>query len=400
MAGSNLTDGDMEKLLAKTSPKKESASSDVMGDGPRKDEKIMNTPKATRELTIIGTGDAGAVIASGIKTDNSDATVLIYNTSMQKADKWNMDKVIHPGGQDGSGKSRTFSKGVFKDGAFKSLEAVLLERAPKNWRYNVVTTSTDGGTGGGASPNIAKFTESTTKEVTIVIGVYPKLSEDERSQWNALNWQADIEKTELPYMIFDNEFYSELADHECYEKVDAEIVRAVKMFSGKLYGESNSLDNKDFSRLVSRNGRMNIYSSDRKPKVNEKLVDYLETVIKESCQPLPVSAEAYGLFIKAPADFIKTVNSDISPLTNVFGCTSKDIHMEESDDFCISLIISGSEAPNARLKVMKLRYDDLCQMRAKRESTVNGLLSGLIDPGSESAKKGKVLDNPMDALDI
>lgn len=400
MAGSNLTDGDMENLLAKTSQKKESASFDKSSDGQRKDDKILDKPKATRELVIIGTGDAGAIIASGVKTDIPDATVLIYNTSMQKADKWNMDKVIHPGGQDGSGKSRTFSKGVFKDGAFKSLETVLNEMGSKSWRYNIITTSVDGGTGGGASPNIAKFTESTTKDVTIVAGVYPKLSEDERSQWNALNWQADIEKTELPYMIFDNEAYAELSDQECYEKVDSEIVRAVKVFSGKLYGESNSLDNKDFSRLVSRSGRMNIYSSDRKPKVNEKLVDYLEMVIKESCQPLPVSAEAYGLFIKAPDEFIKSVNSDISSLMNTFGCTSKDIHMEESNDFCISLIVAGSEAPNARLKVIKLRYDDLCQMRAKRESTVNGLLSGLVDPGSEGAKKGKVLDNPMDALDI
>ncbi len=404
MGTSNLTDGDISNLM-KGAQEKKSENPVVKDNGPKTNKTnggmtMDIKPSNDRDLLIIGTGDAGAIIASGIKTGLPEARTFIYNTSMQKADVWNMDDFIHPGGQDGSGKSRAYSKGVFKDGAFKSLEALLKELPKHNWRYNIVTTSTDGGTGGGASPNVAKFTESATKDTTVVIGVYPKLSEDERSQWNALNWQADIEKTELPYMIFDNEHYGDLSDQACYEKVDAEIVRAVKVFSGKLYGESSSLDNKDFSRLVARNGRINIYSSDRKPRVNEDLGKYLEVLINESCQPLPVAAEAYGLLIKAPAEFIAGINTDISPLMSRFGCTSKDVHMEESTDFCISLIITGAGAPNERLKNMKMRYDDLMAMKVSKESTVNSLLNGLGDPAGEGSKKGKILDNPMDALDI
>ena len=396
----NLSEADINKAFPGTSfnTEDEAGISEKKAPSIVRNRSIEVTPEnIERQITIIGTGDGGANIASKIKEDVGLKTI-IYNTSKRSiVDRLSMDKFIHPGGEDGSGKVRSYSKDVFKSGAHKTLEGILKENPESKWAYNIIISTTDGGTGGGVSPNVAKYAEAVTGKPTIIVGVYPTLNEDARSQFNALSWQADVEKTELPYMAFDNNSFASESNMVRHEKINAEVSRAIHVFSGKLYGESDSLDNQDFAKLISRGGRICIYSSDRDLRVNESLDNYIFEMISTSSQPIPVEPEAYGLFVKGPKEMLENLDTNMTEVFHKFGGTSRDIHLEESNDVCISLIITGCGPASNRLKTIKKRYDDLMSPKKSTQPSVNTLLDGLQDP---SQVKGLRVSTEDDALNI
>lgn len=369
---SNLTDKEIQELVTDTTtveaPTTEPESGKIRG------------------LLLVGCGDGGCNIAMEIAKVVPESMTIAYNTSSQTVSKVRANWKIFPAGEDGSGKAREYSQEIFKNGPYKHLLKAVQDaaKAMQNLAYVVVTTTCDGGTGGGVSPIVAKFIHDNTNIPTIVVGVYPTLMEDAIAQYNAMRWQQDIEKTGLPYLVFDNNAAGDLPRARVHHEVNMDIAFAMRILAGNDFGSStiSSIDSRDILMLMNRiGGRISIVNSPRRPSVDTSLDEHILTLFKKSfCVP-PSHVTGIGLFVKAPADYLNRINTTLQDFTESVGLpNARYNHLEESDDFRVALICSGCSEASERIHQMRQRYDDIQASRVSVKSAVSDALSGITSP--------------------
>lgn len=305
---------------------------------------------ANRNLLVIGTGNGGCNIAATIKRKYPDNIGLIlYNTSQKGlrdiADV--ADRNIIIADADGSGKDRSLSKELFKRGAYKNaIEEIQQVSATKEYDYILICTTTDGGTGGGISPIMAKFIRDNISIPVMILGVFPSTVEDAVAQYNSIEWFNEVRKSEVPYIIFDNDGYNKMQHSEINEI----IANHVGVIVGEYFSDSelSQIDNQDMSNLLNDGGHICVYLGDH-PESS------MEDLVKKSHQPEADTAYACGVFMKGPESIIRS--NDPSRVREYFGSKVSFNHLEISNRTKIGVILSGCNPPEKRLRVMKDQYD-------------------------------------------
>lgn len=362
----------------------------------------------SRNFITVGLGDGGCNIASAIAKEISSTFTILYNTSTRAMDRLTGDARIFPDGKDGSGKLRSYSQNVFKQGAYKNLISVIQTVSDKiaNLEYILVTTTAAGGTGGGVSPIAAKFIADNVDIPVILIGVYPSITEDATAQFNAMTWQTEVIKTGLPYIILDNNDTS-VNTLSIHEKINQQAVAIAKILSGQMFGETNisSIDNRDMYMLLQHiGGRITAYGTNQKPGVGKTLDDTLLELIEKWNEPAPVVLGGVGLFLKGPEDMIRNADTSLTKLRSVFGDISVQyVHLEISDEVYIALVCSGCGEPAARLTMMRQKYDEITNSIKKQDSIVSSIITGVENPlGMADEDRPRKVRTEMDlsALDL
>lgn len=345
-----------------------------------------------RRLLVIGCGDGGTVISAKIKHDIPDTITICYNTSKGIMDKHgiNPDIVITPEEQDGSGKSRKLSKNIFKESELylQILDNVQrLEQEHPDIAMVVVVSSTDGGTGSGMSPMLTQLLRDNTQVPALLIGIYPSVSEGATSQYNMLSWQHEVTAVDAPYMIFDNEIPGVVSKTMVHTYINQYIADMLKVVTGDYYSPStiSSIDTMDlYTMLFGIGSRTMIVTSDKKPSTNQSLDDYLIDLIEHSYQPAPNYVTAMGLFVKGPASMLEKIDTSLQKVSQMYGGEDRNyLHIEESDDVQISLILSGMLEPTDRVSIAADRYKDIQAREEKREkmkSSASLLMEDMDDP--------------------
>ena len=367
-----------DQQLAKNlvgAPVEKKASTPVKGNPDR--EKLQSFK---RSITVLGLGDGGCKVSSDIGTALADTFTLGFNLSKRNDELFNLDKFISADSQDGSGKDRNFAKEIVSTP--KVMNTIVQETLSKRSDIFITAQSTGGGTGCGSGPKVAatladtlsngSVTEDRNKPV-IVIGMFPKLSDDSVSIYNSLQWQSEVEKIQLPYMVFNNAKVAGSLS-TTHDTVNEEIVSAVRILSGATFEKTdiNSMDSKDFINLINRAGRLNVYYTTRRPKQNEQMDDFIINLIAQSTQELPLYPEAYALLVKGPKELIENLDDDLSAISAKYGePTFKYKHIEEGDSVEIAFITAGSSIPKTAIDKLKTRYDEITYARSKQETIKN-----------------------------
>lgn len=368
---------------------------------------IIGPKKNTRRFIVIGAGDGGCNIGNAIHKLVPATYFIAYNTSNRAMENIEADIQVIPAGEDGSGKARTFSQYIFKKAAYKKLLELItsaIEDENIGADYILVTSTTDGGTGGGVSPMMAKFLSDNLNIPVMILGVYPSLKEDATAQYNAMKWQSEVEKFEIPYIILDNQ--DNLPKLQAQEKVNNQAAQIVSVLTGQPFGETNlsSIDNRDMFMLLSHIGkRICVYTTNKKPSVGETIEDALVGLLSQFNEPAPAFTRGYGLFIKAPADILNNADTSLVHIREICGnAPVQYTHMEESADITIALICSGCAEASDRVAIMKEVYDEIQSSLKESHSTVSSLLDGIDDPlgmpVGKAAKKSDEMD--LSALDM
>ena len=361
-----------------------------------------------RNLIIVGTGDGGCNIAQEINKACPDTYFVVYNTSARGMDKLNADVIIIPQEEDGSGKVRSYSKEVFcsANGYAQELLQAISSLADKinNLEYILVTTTADGGTGGGVSPMIAKFLNDNMDIPVIILGVYPSLTEDATAMFNALQWQSEVEKTGCPYIILDNNDPDVSFKLQVHQKVNAQAAQMVKILTGEMFGPTNisAIDNRDMYMLLKHiGGRICIYGQEGKPPVGKSIDEYIMDMIQYTNSPAPNEVEGIGLFIKGPETFVKNADTSLTKICATYGNAAiRYFHLEVSDDPYIAIIMTGNSEPTDRLMIMKQRYDEIMNNIKKTASSVTDIMSDMNNPLSKPEKKTAPKNMDLSALDF
>lgn len=367
---------------------------------------ISNLAKR-RNLIVVGCGDAGSMIASDIKKSIPETVGICYNTSPRGMDKIVADVTMVPDAQDGSGKARDYSKEVFRDGSYKHLlghiQTVLDSR--DDISYIVVTTSTDGGTGSGVSPMVAKIITDNVDVPVIICGVYPALSEDAMAQFNTLTWQSEVEKIGVPYMIFDNNMPG-MPKPMIHKLINSDIVEQLKVITGDIYGNSNisMIDSRDMYMLLAHTGgRIVIAENTERPVTGQTLDDYISaSMLSDNPCPPPSNVRGIGIFLKGPANLVTNLDTSLTKIRATYGDAAIQYHhIEESDEIHIAIIMSGCSEPETRLYEIKSRYDDIMCAQREKESKLSELMGGMVSPlGQVTRKKKETTEPDLSALDI
>ena len=356
-----------------------------------------------RKILVIGTGDGGCNIASDIKRAYPEIPVLGYNTSNRGTGDLKIDHFIIPRAEDGSGKERSYSKSILKRGVYKYV-LDNIDRFGPDADYIVITTTCDGGTGGGISPMLAKLFMSNMGIPVIVIGVYPALSEDARAQHNMLEWQKEIEDIGARYMIFDNNYYSDLPKAQMHTKVNRDIVNVIGILLGKDFGKTSiqAIDSRDMEMILNRYpGRIVIGVTNNRPRVGKTIGQVCVENCLNMSQPAPEAVQSYGLFIKGSKDFIGNVDTSAIDIRDQFGEGDMYTHLEISDSLEIALICGGCSTPSTRVSLAAQRYNEIMVGRKDdSRSIMDDIMNNLQDDVTEyhRAERREAID--LSALDL
>lgn len=428
MTSPKLTAPEMEDMIRMTNgssmgrestekkePTKEDLSIDLSAfddipDKTPKEEESLTADSKKRNILIVGCGDGGCNIAATIRNKIPDnSRCVMYNTSARALMQYRSiaASIVLPEEEDGSGKDRSYSKDVFRSGQYKRLlEEVngMISAAATPYDYILVTTTTDGGTGGGVSPIVAKFLKDNTTIPVIILGVLPSLAEDATAQFNALSWQTDVEKTGVPHIIFDNNTHAGTSKQAMHIAVNKAIAEAMTVISGTAYGDTliSAIDNRDMLMiLMNAAKRIVVVTKTDKPRVSETFDDFVLDMLKNSEQPMPKDATAIGIFVKGPKAFIESVDTSLMKVRSVIGNAQMYAHIQEADDVRISLIAAGCTAYDDRMYQMRQRYEDIMASMNHESIGAGDVLAGMANPFETTIEK-KVLtkDVNIDALDL
>ena len=413
---SNLSERDMQELINQNRvPNKNNAEFNMSAfDEPIAAEPVKETPLSAdskrRNLLVVGCGDGGCNIAAAIRDKiPNNSRCIMYNTSARALMQYRSiaSAIVLPEEEDGSGKDRSYSKDVFRSGQYKRLlEEVngVISKANVPYDYILVTTTTDGGTGGGVSPIVAKFLKDNTTIPVIILGVLPSLAEDATAQFNALSWQADVEKTGVPHIIFDNNTHSGSSKQAMHIAVNKAIAEAMTVISGTAYGDTliSAIDNRDMLMILMNAGkRITVVTTTDKPRVSDTFDDFIINMLKNAEQPMPKDAAAIGIFVKGPKSFIETVDTSLMKVRSVIGNAQMYAHIQEDDEVRISIIAAGCIAYDDRMYQMRQRYEDIMESMNHESIGAGDVLVGMANPFETKIEK-KILTKEVntDALDL
>jgi cell division GTPase FtsZ len=333
--------------------------------------KTSVTPKKenfTRNLVIVGTGDAGCKVATEVKRGIEDVKTLGFNSSRRNESLWNLDTFIHLPAEDGSGKDRLFARQRLEesDATVKLSDAVLLERPD----VVCIMHSTGGGTGSGTAANIAidlynQCVDNTVDMPVILVTMLPEIHDDPVAIFNTIECQKEINKLTLPYMTFNNNRATGNVVN-VHITVNEEIVNAMRVIKGRDFrkSETYSIDNKDIEKVLGTAGRLSIFSSKRRPKVGENIDDYIINMIEDSTQEEPFSPEAYAILIKAPKEILEQIDISLTKIRAKYGeSLRRYAHFEESSECEIVFMAAGSAEPETAIKSLRSRYNEIMDVR-------------------------------------
>lgn len=362
------------------------------GSQPAENDPVDTT---TRKVLVIGCGGGGCNIST-IITERvpMDVYTIAYDTSVHNMDRnVTANKKGHVDGQDGAGKSRDFSKKIFKDGTYKTLIDYVNAGidALGNVDYILITTTADGGTGSGMSVVMAKFLKDNYDIPVIVLGVYPVMTNDAQSQYNAMEWQTELTKVGIPHFILDNDIAGKQSTEvddaklaEIYRKVNEQAARIGGLLTGTNFGPSTigMIDRRNLLMLTMKyGGRMVATSDTTRPAAGQTLDDYIEQMLQKSCQPLPYGVSGIGVWVKGSKEMLGQMDTSLPQLQKKYGeAILKFAHVEESSETEIGIIMTGCDECRDRLMGMRHRYDDIMSSKAKKESCTNDLMAGIANP--------------------
>ena len=222
------------------------------------------------DIGVIGVGNCGNQVAR-LAYKDADVPAFLINSS--ERDLATIDENLPMrciGDLQGSGKDREEAKKFLKAACMELVRDEEFITFMETKQAVFVVSSMGGGTGSGIAPllsNIIRQSFSTkdgNQMICILVGVMPKLTEGQSTQENAASYLYELYNVlERPtYMVFDNNNFAKEPTSKALEKVNAEIVEAIKVIQCRYNAPTpyDSIDEKDMKMVISTPGRLFVTS--------------------------------------------------------------------------------------------------------------------------------------------
>lgn len=325
------------------------------------------------KIKVIGTGAAGnkaaiAALATGIIGQEQ---VMLLNSTLKDLPAEYKDKGIKLGESfGGCGKERAEGRnltlGVIQSGA---LDDALDKFIAEDDELVIITASTEGGTGSGSSPILAKYISSTYGIKVMLFG-FTGFEEDGRGIKNTIDWFKEVEEDFTVQVLSNKKFLKNdgnILDAE--KEANKEFVTRLSVIAGYCMIDSEqNIDETDMYKATTTEGYM---IAGRASLEKVKNIDQFNSVISKMIhndKSLDVSEKGMkrlAVFINATDEKRECIDLGFEMLKKSYGTPYeifKHIQHNPEDGQYISFIASGMHMPSDELKSI---YDKYLEERKK-----------------------------------
>ena len=301
------------------------------------------------KILLIGLGQCGNSLVNEMINKNKRYAGLFINSSLgdlAKIENANSNNAFIFNGTDGAGRNRSLAQSFIQNDIMR-LSTFLLKFS--QFKTFVLFSSLDGGSGSGSLPLVVKTLKEKLfkKSIVNVVGVLPKLSEDNLKLQNTLDCLAEIEMV-LPCInslrFIDNN------TRETYGEINSEALAEIDMcYSIVGKHQEDSIDLQDSYNINSCVGyNFSLVLPDRFRNIEEAI-----QVAKESSVfALPDSFDCtYGAVNVKENIYNK---NDLKALINA----DETVYTTYNQNKMNIIVLGGCDMPNEAIEYIKLELED------------------------------------------
>lgn len=360
---------------------------------------------------IIAAGAAGNKIAVELVEREliSDKNILLINSTTKDVPDANKASFIQIGNlkKGGCGKERSLAQEMI----YESLENDKLNEFDRLLEPDddgiIIITSTEGGTGSGSTPTIAKYFRDVIGTHVHIIAM-TGFEEDARGMENTINFFNELEEDYTIQIISNKKFLDEARGNKLKaEKLANEEVldRLLVYFGGIIHNAEQNIDETDLYKIDTTPGYMTIEraSLDKIKNVsqfNEVVNNMID--ISKSLDVEEPGCKRMGVILTTQDKTKDYIDYSFSVLKERYGIPYELFqHIQDGKEDSIVIIVSGMRMPIDELKETLNKYKEEFEKVNKNKddffnSNIGISSSGLFD----SARSKKVQDNADDRKKI
>ena len=355
-------------------------------------------------LGFIGLGNFGGQVANALVKE--DFKSIVFNASVKDLSR--LDKEVTTfliGDGKGTGKSRDTAKQFLLD-HINIVEDKMITSFIDECDAIFVGGSAGGGFGSGATPQLVNILSAIYPDKCFVaVTTFPGLNETYTAQNHTEQFMREIIDMHIPYMVYDNEEFSNMEASEMNSHILECIVNDMRILRGDYIIPTNTggIDERDLLTVISVPGRIvcsglhNIRSV-----VSEKIVGELKKNIKGHAElvddkHIDASAVMYNFNLPDLKSYAPSITNDIQ---DTFGPHIADYRNEVTDstefESFIVCILSGLTPPTGRIDRVinrRLQLEKELEDRQAVAMKLNSVQVGEIKLGVKSFGTSKPKDS-------
>lgn len=341
------------------------------------------------ELEVFGIGAAGnkAVIKAVEEGAVGKDYVKLFNTTVKDIpEEYKSTDMVIPFTSSvlgGCGKEPKEGRKAIEN-AMNSGDVNIAELIHPNTKEVILVTSTEGGSGSGATPYIAK--KLIALNIPVHIFAFVGFQEDFRSIKNTLLFFNSMDDNVILHVIKNTEFLDYTNDYQSAERLaNEEFVRQLKTLNANLIPSEQNIDGKDFYKVSTTSGYMDIKNISLEGVKNEDAFNraIVNAYTNSKSFDFEPTAKRVAVIINASEKTKLAIDNTFSVLFKYVGDPKingeffKHIQYNPDEPEYIDIIASGINIPAKEFAKISEEYKDVKSKREKTSVSYNDAFSGL-----------------------
>ena len=325
------------------------------------------------KIKVIGVGAAGnkavvQMVEDGVVqlTD----VLLINSTDRDLPEHWDKSNILLFGNTGGCGKDRDLAKQMIleylRDTESNPVDALI----DGDEKFIVLVSSSEGGTGSGASVVLGQYIQAITKSESLPNGipvnmvVFTGFEDDARGLKNTVEWFKDLDEHMVVQSI-SNKRCLHMADNNrraAEEYANKILSKRISILIGKDLNPSDSnVDNMDLYKLNTAPGYMTVeFSELEKISEPEQFNDAIQSMIDKSVSlPTEPSAKRLGVIVSASNRIQGLIDEGYDQLIKKYGFPTEIFrHKQDGEgNDSVAVIASGMKLPIDEIKEVYHKFE-------------------------------------------
>lgn len=344
-------------------------------------------------IYVIGLGAGGnkaTIRAINLGVVPVEYTLLINSTKKDIPSEYKENSIIIGNTLNGCGKERDISKTAILT---YLKENDSFDDIPADVDRIVVVTSTEGGTGSGSAPILAKFIRDVLG-YNVSICAFTGFEDDPRGMRNTINFMKDMDQDTTIQIISNNKFKKDANGNHirAQELANDEFCKRLVIMSGKILEESDqNIDDTDLHKLIDAPGLLDItYTDIDEPIKNIDTFNKIcSTLIDESKSiDFTPTASRIGFIFNGKDSSKDSIDFSYKSIKTKYGEPFEIYtHLQENVSYkkeFIALIASGMKLPIEAIQKTYEDYLDISSRISKDLDPFFGAIDGFKEPDEDN----------------
>ena len=359
------------------------------------------------KYTVLGIGAGGNKGAINLIEKNiisSDYVKLFNTTTKDIPAEYKNDDLVVPFASSvlgGCGKEPAKGRKAIEE-SMNNGNVDIAQMIHPNTREVVLVTSTEGGSGCGATPYIAK--RLIALNIPVHIFAFVGFQEDFRSIKNTLMFFSNMDDSVILHVIKNADFLDYTNDYQSAEKLaNEEFVRQLKTLSANLIPSEQNIDDKDMYKVTTTSGYMDIKNISLSGVKNEEAFNkaIIDAYTNSKTFDFDPTAKRVAVIINASEKTRLAIDNTFNVLFKYTGDPKingeffKHIQYNPEEPEYIDIIASGIRIPDKEFAKINNKFNEIKSKREKNTVSYGSVFSGLdLDDDDDLDMDVRTMNNP------